>query len=90
MIFYVASAYRRIANHNDIIPNKQFTSFENARSYMYSISHDSDDKVFSNVNGEWIIFWARNKKGEFLVSGEKEGWRDAISLKEYLAKQNNN
>lgn len=87
MIFYPASAERRPANHNDIVPNKTFTSYEEAIKYVCAWGHDSDDAVFVRVNGEWARAWGYDDKGNLLVCEENGFASKAIPLDKLIERQ---
>lgn len=90
MIFYPASAERRLATHNDIIPNQTFTSYAEAKAFVLRYGHDSDDVVFVKINDEWALAWGYDDQGRLLVCKESEGWCDSIPVDEFIKQQNMN
>ena len=40
MVFYPASAWRRIATHKDIIPGKTFATYAEAKAFELNTGHD--------------------------------------------------
>lgn len=87
MIFYPASAEHRWATHHDIIPDKTFASYDEARSFVLSYGHDSDDVVFVQINGEWAMAWGYDKQGRLLVCREHEGASSCVPIDEFIARQ---
>lgn len=88
MIFYTTDAGRKIATHNDIIPDAIFYSFKEAESSVLKYG-GSGDVVFAQVNGEWVIVWGYNDQDCLLVSKEYEGWSNAVPIDQFIERQFN-
>lgn len=80
LLFYPASAFRRIATPDDIIPGYEFTSYREAKIFVCNYGHDSDDVVFVKINEEWMLAWGYDKQGRLLVCKSNEGWIDSVPL----------
>lgn len=84
MTFYPAFGPRRSATNEDIVQGRTFDNFREAKLFVSRYGHDSDDAVFTNIDGRWIRVWKQDCHGNLLVTDELGAWCEAVPLHEYL------
>lgn len=88
MKFYVAHAFRRTATHKDIIKERIYNSYEEAKNNRLFID-DGDSCVLIRIDSNWWRIWDVRKDGDFLVSPEYGGFNTSVPMKrkdEYMQK----
>ena len=91
--FYPAYACRKSVTHEDIVAVEPYNTYEGANGKALSMRCDDDDcGVFTELDGEWVRVWGRNKDGEILVTNERGFACDGVTVSEFrkISKKQNN